>query len=587
MVALATMSIEEFCAAADTPEFIDRLRSNFPSVFPNSELSDPELRSWRNSLPALAALFRRQEKIPQGHILIEYPMPIGSSRADCILVGEGDAGPEIIVVELKQWTQGSVTLWSDAGTSWLRVGSSPPYTTIHPCEQASIYRSTLEHTLELGERKPTISTLAYLHNYDEAHSDELLRLDIYRPHTDGSLLLSKTVGEQAATHLLSRLRKASPVLKHLTSPQRRYSDSFIVNFSQKLNCSALFKATSGQVEAFRAIVPLIQDPGKKTCVIIRGLVGTGKTVLAMKLVQYLMQLGKNPKYYVKSAAIGQCIKDLEFASDGRADTQYLVVDEAHRLTKGKAGDLMKNKHVVVYFIDDCQWISPTETCRSADIEQAAHKQDFHLITHELEKQLRCGESKEYVDWVHDSVIQGSTPSYSGTTAFTVEVADSPQAMEADLRARATGNTTCRIVAGYCWDWKTESTPGIGADIHIGAWQARWNRKMAFKAWNLPLGYHEEIGAIYTVQGFEYDHVGVILGPDIVLRNGRIEINPACNADKRLSNTRAESAVREQVIRNIYYVLLTRAKKGVVLYAVDPALQAQLLTVHSRVHTLAT
>ncbi len=101
--------------------------------------------------------------------------------------------------------------------------------------------------------------------------------------------------------------------------------------------------------------------------------------------------------------------------------------------------------------------------------------------------------------------------------------------------------------------------------------------MEFKAWNTPLGFNEEVGAIYTVQGFEYDYVGVILGPDFVLRNGRIEVEHSQNADKPLLSKWIDPALRDQAIRNIYYVLLTRAKKGIWLYAVNPALQEFLRT----------
>ncbi|KPA91577.1 hypothetical protein PF66_01860 [Pseudomonas asplenii] len=577
MAALATLKIEDFCSNAANPEFIKKLCKDFALTFPDSKLSESEIRSWRNSLPELAKLLQQQQPPLRGHILIEYPMPIGSERADCILVGESEAGPEIIVIELKQWTQGSVTLHGKHGVTWLEVAATDPYTSKHPCEQVNIYRSALEHALNFGDFKPIINTLVFLHNYQEKPKEEVLRANEFSSHVNSSLLRSLNHGELDAALLLSRLKRPTQALAHLTSPQRKYSDAFILNFSEKLNCSDLFKATGQQTHAFKRIAPLVQQAQTNTCVIIHGLVGTGKTVLAMKLVQHLMKLGKNPKYYVKSAAIGQCIKGLDFAVNGKAVTPYLVVDEAHRLTKATAAGLMDNKHLIVFFIDDSQWISPEENCRSDDIQQMAHARGYHVITHVLDEQLRCRGANSYVDWVYDLVFGAATQAYSSVPEFSVQVAESPQAMEDHLRAQARGNASGRIVAGYCWHWQTERTPGVGTDIHIGPWQARWNQKMAFKEWNQLVGYHEEVGAIYTVQGFEYDYVGVILGPDIVLRNGRIEIEPSCNADKRLSNMRTDPAVRKQVIRNIYYVLLTRARRGVVLYAVDPALQQFMLT----------
>jgi len=587
--ALTTMRIEEFCSVADAAEFIDLLCAEYPSKFPDSTLSEAEVRSWRNSLPALADLLRRQVPQPQGHILIEYPMPVGSLRADCILIAENENGPQIVVVELKQWTRGSVTLKNELGVSWLFVSASPPYTTIHPCEQANVYRTALEHTLDFGPLSPSFSSMALLHNYVEALEGELLRSEIYGSHLENCLLVSKSHGKGGLDALLSQLKRPSQAISFFNEPQLKYSDSFILNFSDKLNCSALFKATKGQTAAFRKIAATVRNAEAKTCVIVKGLVGTGKTVLAMKLVQYLMQLGKNPKYYVKSAAIGQCIKDLAFASDGRAETAFLVVDEAHRLTKEKAAGLMRNKDLVVFFIDDCQWISPTETCRSRDLLDAAHARGFEVITHVLDEQLRCGGANLYVQWVHDLVIGGQLKTYTSASTFPVEVVSSLQAMEDLLTEQADRgrNTTCRMVAGYCWHWQTESTPGAGYDIHIDGWRGRWNERMAFKAWNSVLGFNEEVGAIYTVQGFEYDYVGIIIGPDLVLKGDRIEVEYEHNADKWVRNVRNDPTLRDEAIRNIYYVLMTRAKKGVFLYAVDEPLRKFLQTSvgRSRPHLL--
>nr|WP_290694652.1 DNA/RNA helicase domain-containing protein [Halomonas sp. UBA3074] len=97
------------------------------------------------------------------------------------------------------------------------------------------------------------------------------------------------------------------------------------------------------------------------------------------------------------------------------------------------------------------------------------------------------------------------------------------------------------------------------------------------------GFYEEVGAIYTVQGFEYGYVGVLQGPDLKLLNGQLEVNAEGCVDaslmkymksQSLGGINAASVI-DQAIRNIYYILMTRAKYGVYLYAVDPSLQKWL------------
>ena len=572
MAALEQLTIKDFCSAAKRDDFACALEARFPSVFGQSKLSDSEKGSWANSLPKLAELL---ETLPiDGHILIEYPMPLGTRRADCLLVGtDASGGTHIVVVELKQWSQGRVRINDRFDMGWLTVEAKEPYSTDHPCEQAHVYRSSLEHLLDFGEQKPEIHTLAYLHEYEET-SSELLRRPQFAEHLEHTHLLTRSHGREAAEQILGKLHSASPLLECLVSPTLKYSGAFIANFSNKLNCSALFEPSVEQVQTFRAIAATLDQVDRPTCVIVRGIVGTGKTVLAMLLIRHLMERGKQPMYYVLSAAIKACIQELDFFSSGRAKTQYLIVDEAHRLRTTGLPQLVNDKRLTVFFIDDNQWLQPQENCRSHDIKQVAEDAGQFVLELSLAKQLRCQDANAYIDWVDAFINQAEITKLETAESFEVKVVDSPQAMTELLKARALGNATCRVVAGYCWHWATRDTPGRGHDIEIGDWKARWNASHSYAPWNRQPGLHEEVGAIYTVQGFEYDYVGVIIGGDLVYAQGSLRVRPPVQQYPALKAS-LRSAGRDdfaRAIRNIYYVLLTRAKKGVFIYVVDPGLR---------------
>ncbi|WP_158602471.1 DNA/RNA helicase domain-containing protein [Pseudomonas sp. WPR_5_2] len=76
-------------------------------------------------------------------------------------------------------------------------------------------------------------------------------------------------------------------------------------------------------------------------------------------------------------------------------------------------------------------------------------------------------------------------------------------------------------------------------------------------------------AIYKIQCLEYDYVGVVIGEDLVYRNGRVCARGSAQQDsalQRYMNTRSGSqeekrATFSRIIRDVYYVLMTRAKKG--------------------------
>jgi hypothetical protein len=84
----------------------------------------------------------------------------------------------------------------------------------------------------------------------------------------------------------------------------------------------------------------------------------------------------------------------------------------------------------------------------------------------------------------------------------------------------------------------------------------------------PAGFGQ-VGCIYTAQGFEYEYSGVIIGPDLVARGGRLVTrreyskDPAFRSRKQVSDAEAD-----RLIRNTYKVLLTRGMRGTVLFATD-------------------
>ena len=88
-------------------------------------------------------------------------------------------------------------------------------------------------------------------------------------------------------------------------------------------------------------------------------------------------------------------------------------------------------------------------------------------------------------------------------------------------------------------------------------------------WATKEGGFGQVGCIYTAQGFEFDWSGVILGPDLVWRDGRFETARAANCDPHFSRrNQVSDETFDLLIRHVYKVLLTRGMKGVVIYSPD-------------------
>jgi len=88
----------------------------------------------------------------------------------------------------------------------------------------------------------------------------------------------------------------------------------------------------------------------------------------------------------------------------------------------------------------------------------------------------------------------------------------------------------------------------------------------------------EIGCIHTCQGLELEYVGVIIGPDLIVRDGKVLTIPKNRAktDKSLSgyqrDYKEDKEFAEQkadsIIKNTYKTLMTRGLKGCYIYCTD-------------------
>lgn len=87
-------------------------------------------------------------------------------------------------------------------------------------------------------------------------------------------------------------------------------------------------------------------------------------------------------------------------------------------------------------------------------------------------------------------------------------------------------------------------------------------------WATLEGGFDQVGCVYTAQGFEYDWSGVIIGPDLIARQGRMVTIREANKDPEFKKRLVTDLQYDQHIRNIYKVLLTRGMAGTIIYAAD-------------------
>jgi DUF2075 family protein len=229
----------------------------------------------------------------------------------------------------------------------------------------------------------------------------------------------------------------------------------------------------------------------------------------------------------------------------------------------------------VFLLDEHQVVRPDEIGTVEAIRQAAERNGADVIQIDLNGQFRCAGSAEYVTWVDDLLcFDGAEPRpWPPGDPFELILVDSPDALQSWVRAHEQSGHTARISAGFCWKWSDPRPDGtLFDDVQIGSWTMPWNAKEGKKAVDVPVAALwasdprgiDQIGCIYTAQGFEYDYGGVILGPDLVWRKDHWEARQAQSCDPVVR--KAENFA--DLAKHTYKVLLTRGLLGCAIFSVD-------------------
>jgi DUF2075 family protein len=135
----------------------------------------------------------------------------------------------------------------------------------------------------------------------------------------------------------------------------------------------------------------------------------------------------------------------------------------------------------------------------------------------------------------------------------------------------------RLLAGYAWEFKTRHHPEV-FDIALEGIEMRWNQTVT--DWvNSPTS-PQEVGSIHTIQGYDLNYAGVIIGNDIgynpiskeiFLRRDNYFDKKGKENNPVLGIEYSDDDVLHFVL-NIYKVLLTRGIRGTFVYVCDPALR---------------
>ncbi|WP_019481881.1 DNA/RNA helicase domain-containing protein [Arthrobacter sp. TB 23] len=299
------------------------------------------------------------------------------------------------------------------------------------------------------------------------------------------------------------------------------------------------------------------------------------------------------------------LSPFDLSADGEP-YDLLIVDEAHRLSQRAnqpSGPQNKRfREITEGFVgaDDLaitqlDWIyrSSRHQILLVDAEQSVRPADlpedlleavlansrFERRFYRLHSQMRVRGGTDYVDYVR-KMLSPNPPAPNTFKHYDFRLFDDFEAMRSVLHEKESETRLARLVAGYAWPWKTKTDPSA-FDIDIEGCQLRWNQTQT--DWiNSPNSFNE-VGSIHTVQGYDLNFAGVIIGPDLRYdpETESIRVDRSSYFDKKGKENNPKLGLvytdedLYRYITNIYSVLMTRGILGTYVYVCDEPLRTYL------------
>jgi len=602
---------EEFVRDTELNRIAGKLEDSFFQAY-RFKPSPGEIQSWHNSLGRMADVLR-VGKLDDHGVILEYQLPLTSSRLDFLICGESASGSaHAAIVELKQWSgtrsaDGERLVSTVLGGAWVD--------TLHPSAQVRQYRGYLldSHTAFYEGPEPiALSSCAFLHNYLPSPNDSL-----FEPRFTNLLVESPVFCRDDVPGLVRFLTAnlagghGADVLRRVEQSRYRPSKKLLDHVRQVIKREPAYSLLDEQLVVYDRVMALARrsyQDAKKSIVIVRGGPGTGKSVIAMNLLADLAGEGLNAQYATGSRAFTETLRRIVgpkagsqfkyFNGYGQAEpnvVDVLICDEAHRIRetsnsrftrkssrsdKPQIAELMNAAKTVVFFIDDEQGVRPNEIGSSKYIVEAV-RDNAQVYEHELKAQFRCAGSDGFVNWISNTLEIEKTANtlWSGDPNFEFQILDSPEQLDKQIRSKADQGYSARLTAGFCWPWSDPLADGtLENDVRLGAFVRPWNAKPDSKKHLAPgipqatLWAHDrrgigQVGCVYTAQGFEFDYVGVIFGQDLryeSARGGWVG-HPEHSYDSSVVRSKGGFT---SLVKRAYRVLLSRGHKGCYVHFTD-------------------
>ena len=274
----------------------------------------------------------------------------------------------------------------------------------------------------------------------------------------------------------------------------------------------------------------------------------------------------------------------------------LIVDEAHRLKCRYKGNVSNHSAIInrnkylglderlgteldwimlcsrnqILFRDELQTVRPCDLSEDEFMSILRNKDREPKVQLALETQWRCLGGKDYIDYMRD-ILSCRAEGFREIKNYDLKLYKDCHQMYTDIQKKNDEIGLCRMAAGYAWPW--DRTKPDEYTIDIQGHQYRWNR--VYDNWITTPTASEEIGCIHTLQGYDLNYAGIIIGNDLKYdaKNRCIVSDKASYFDGLgKAGVADDPDALKDYLCNIYLTLLTRGIRGTYIYVCDDDLR---------------
>lgn len=273
----------------------------------------------------------------------------------------------------------------------------------------------------------------------------------------------------------------------------------------------------------------------------------------------------------------------------------VLVDEAHLLLSradafngfdenNQLEEIIRHSKVVIVVYDEKQVLklkSYWDKNRLKKIVSGYQREEPYV----LREQFRMNAGDDVIDWI-DNFVEKRIGKLPKDELYEFEIFDSAKEMHDAIVEKNKEHGLSRVVSTFDYEHKKDGEQYYIREDNL---EIPWNSTDTKNTWAEKPETIKEAGSIYTIQGFDLNYVGVILGPSVAYddQNDCLKI-----ITEKYSDTEAfrgkegiedVERAKEQIILNSINVLMKRGIKGLYVYVSDEKLRKYLLKLQMQVY----